>query len=145
MFIFVLSSSIPPQYKISLLKNILLCLFSKYDLTFLWWIISFWSYFSLFCWTSMIWKTLLWMSLGSSNSSCINLRTGKPNWVGKTTFVPYTIWKGEVPMDFLVLIRSAHSENLNFESHDRLFSVSNFLIILMRVLLDDYANPMPWG
>jgi hypothetical protein len=57
--------------------------------------------------------------------------------------VPYTSWKGEMPRDIFVVTLSAHIANLIFESHAFLLSSNSLLMILMRLLLEDFANPLP--
>jgi len=76
---------------------------------------------SLSYWSSINWKILLWISFLSSTSSCKYFMTGILNWIGRITSIPYTSWKGDVPMDFLVLIRYAQSAYFKLVSHDLLF------------------------
>jgi hypothetical protein len=69
-----------------------------------WYFWSFSSTSALFYWTSINWLILRVISLGSSFESCQSFITGRARFMGSTTSVPYTIWKGDIPIDFLVPI-----------------------------------------
>jgi hypothetical protein len=47
------------------------------------------------------------------------------------------------PIDLLVVNLSAHREKINFESHDFLLSSNSFLMIFTKLLLENYAKPLP--
>ena len=48
-------------------------------------------------------------------------------------------------MDFFVLTLSDQRENFNLAFHAFLFSSNSFLMIQIKLLLEDLANPFPWG
>ena len=48
-------------------------------------------------------------------------------------------------MDFFVVTLSAQRANFSLVFHAFLFSSNNFLMILIKLLLEDSANQFPWG
>ena len=137
MLSFIFKYCIPFQYLIPKIKSICLSPSIKNLLDFiLIWLCLFTKSSPSWC-TSISWLILLYVGLGSASSSWTYLITGRAKEAGKTTSVPYTNWKGEVPIDFLVLTLFAHRAKINLEFQAFLFSCNNFLMVLTKLLFDD--------
>ena len=94
---------------------------------------------------STIWFILCSISAYSMPYSLSILKIRICILIGRVAVSPYNSSKGDLPVEFFLVILSAHTAYLILLSHDLLLSPTVFLRIDIKFLLVDSASPLPCG
>ena len=122
-------------------------LLSKLLLIYIYWYSIVFMAFFLVSSNSISWAHLTKIGSPSSNKTSCIARSSAGNYVSMDNLAsfPYTSLYGEFLITYFGVILSTHKAAFNFECQSLWFSCKLHLMILIRFLFEDSANPLPYG